>query len=79
MKISNKVKKNISLALIIAGVIICVGCSLNIIMDYSSFNDFMQLCSAIGFTLIAYAYFSVYRERIKNGILFGNTSLKTNK
>ena len=75
MKISNKAKRNIFLILMIIGVLNCLGCILNIILDGNSINDWMKLCASFGFTLIAFAYYHVFKKRIKRGSLFGNTNI----
>ena len=74
MKISNKVKRNIFLLLMIIGVLNCIGYILNIIMEGSSVNDWMKLCAALGFTFIAFAYYHIFKKRIKRGFPFGNTN-----
>ena len=74
MKTSNKVKRNIFLILMIIGVLNCIGYILNIIMEGSSVNDWMKLCAALGFTFIAFAYYHIFKKRIKRGFPFGNTN-----
>ena len=74
MKISNKVKRNIFLILMIIGVLNCIGYILNIIMEGSSVYDWMKLCAASGFTFIAFSYYHEFKKRIKRGIPFGNTN-----
>ena len=74
MKISNKVKRNIFLLLMITGVLNCIVYMLNIILNGNSVNDWMKLCAALGFTFIAFAYYLVFKKRIKRGFIFGNTN-----
>ena len=72
-RVSNRVKRNICLAVIMIGVLNCVGITLNIIMGDGSINNWMLIFATIGFILIAFAYFRVYWKRIKDGITFGNS------
>ena len=58
----------------IIGVLNCIGCILNIILEGSSINDWIKLCAALGFTLIAFAYYHLFNKRIKRGFIFGNTN-----
>lgn len=74
MKISNKTKRNIFLTLMIIGVLNGIGCILDIILDGSSLNDWMKLCAVLIFTFIAFAYYQLFKKRIKRGFLFGNAN-----
>ena len=58
----------------IIGVLNCIGCILNIILEGSSIIDWMKFCAVLVFTLFAIAYYNIFKKRIKRGFLFGNTN-----
>ena len=78
MRVTNKAKRNICLILMIIGVLSCLDCILNIIIEEGSTNDWMKLSAILGFTLFAFAYFIVFMKRIKRGILYGDSTPTVN-
>ena len=78
MKVSNRVKRNLFFAVIIIGILNCIAIIIDMIMAESSLNNWMQLSATLGLTLFAFAYFIVYRKRVKKGIRFGNSNYNYN-
>ena len=67
MKVSNRVKRNLFLALIIIGILKLIAITIDMIMVDGSLNHWMQLCATLGLTLFAFAYFIEYRRRVEKG------------
>lgn len=72
MKISNRVKRNISLTLVIVGCAIFIARLIQVIETPSSGRAWFELFSICVLTYICFDSFSIYRRRVKRGILFGD-------
>lgn len=72
MKISNRVKRNISLTLFVVG-LFCMGArSVNVLQNPKSFMAWFEFAGIAFLTwCICFDNFLIYRRRVKKGILFG--------
>lgn len=70
MKISNRVKRNISFILIIVGIACIAARAWDVITDPSSGRAWFKLVSIVVLTYFCFNSFRIYRARLKNGILF---------
>lgn len=76
MKISNRVKRNISFTLFTLFVVglLCMGArSVDVLHNPSSFMGWFEFAGITFLTwCICFDNFLIYRRRVKNGILFGS-------
>ncbi|MDE5877379.1 MAG: hypothetical protein K2H47_07800 [Muribaculaceae bacterium] len=71
MKLSNPVKRNISLTLLIVGIMCIIGRIWEIVMDPTSVKLWFELVSIIILTYICFDRFRVLQKRVRQGIIFG--------
>lgn len=72
MKVSNRVKRNISFTLFIVG-IACVACRVwELVLDPSSGRAWWNVIGMAILTYFTFDSFMTYRRRVKNHILFGS-------
>lgn len=76
MMISNRVKRNISGTLFVVGLSIMGIRASNVVANPSSGMAWFEFIGITILTWICYDSFSIYRKRVKNGILFGNQKPK---
>ncbi len=70
MKISNRVKRNLSLTLAILG-FVCMGSfAVELVMDPKSAKLWFQFIGVVICTTSFLEAYRTYRRRVKNGILF---------
>lgn len=72
MRISNKIKRNISFTLLIVGCLCIISDAFDVACNPSSGKAWFEL---VGITILTYFCFDdflIYRGKLKNGILFGN-------
>ena len=72
MKISNRVRRNLSFTLMLLGIAIIIERGWELVMNPTSGNAWFQLCSIILLTYICFDNFRIYRKRVEQGILFGS-------
>ena len=73
MKISNRVKRNISCALTILGCVIIVAQTVTPIMNKAmTRQDWLNIIGALVITYCAFDNFKIYRKRVREGIIFGS-------
>lgn len=71
MKVSNRVKRNLSFALTVIGCMCIAGRAWDVAMEPSSKMAWFNLVGIIIITGACVDNFLIYRRRIKRGILFG--------
>lgn len=72
MKISNRVKRNITFALFVVGLLCMAARSVDVVQNPGSLMAWFKLASITLLTwFICFDNFLIYRRRVKNGILFG--------
>lgn len=73
MKISNRVKRNISFTLFIVGLFCMAARSVNVVQNPHFFMTWFELTGITFLTwCICFDNFLIYRRKVKNGILFGS-------
>ncbi len=72
MRVSNRVKRNISATLCVVGVICIVGRIWEVVMEPKSGMGWFELGGMILLTYLCFDNFLIYRRRVKNGIKFGS-------
>lgn len=72
MKISNRVKRNISLTLLVIGLICIASRIWDVALAPSSGRAWFNLFSIVVLTYICFDNFLIYRRRVKKGIKFGS-------
>ena len=72
MKLSNRVKRNISFTLMLLGVAIIIARAWDIVMEPSSGKAWFNLFSITVLTYICFDRFSELQKRVKKGIIFGS-------
>lgn len=73
MTVSNRIKRNISFVLTIIGCSIILARIIGPIMNQSiSGRNWFEIFGAIVITWCAFSNFSIYRKRVKDGIIFGS-------
>ncbi len=73
MKVSNRVKRNISFVLTIIGCAIIVARIVEPIMSKSiTGQNWFEIIGAIVITYCAFDNFNIYRKRVRDGIIFGS-------
>lgn len=75
MKISNRVKRNISFTLTIVGVACIASRARDVAMSPSSGMAWFEFCGMMVITWCCYDNFRIYRRRVRKGILFGSEPL----
>ncbi|MCM1142593.1 MAG: hypothetical protein NC453_28820 [Muribaculum sp.] len=70
--ISNRVKRNISLTLMILGCICIVSRAFDVAAAPSSGKAWFDLCGIILLTYLCFDNYMIYRRRVKKGIIFGS-------
>ena len=71
MRISNRVKSNVSLALMVVGCMCIAARAWDVAMEPSSKMAWFNLVGIVIITGACVDNFLIYRRRIKRGILFG--------
>ncbi len=71
MKVSNRVKRNLALVLIVIGCMCIAGRAWDVAMELSSKMARFNLAGIVIITGACVDNFLIYRRRIKRGILFG--------
>ncbi len=71
MKISNRVKRNISFVLTLLGIACIVADIWDVIIRPTSLKAWFDLCGMILMTYLCFDNFLIYRRRLKKGNLFG--------
>lgn len=72
MKISNRVKRDISFTLMLVGIVSCIARLWYVVMTPSSGKAWFEL---IGMAILTYPClddYLTYRRRVKDGIMFGS-------
>ena len=72
MKISNRVKRNISFALSIIGLACIASRIWDVILDPSSVRAWFELFSILVMTYICFDNYVIYNRRVKKGVKFGS-------
>lgn len=72
MKLSNRVKRNISFTLMLLGVAIIIARIWYVVMDPSSGKAWFNLFGIIVLTYICFDRFRELQKRVHKGILFGS-------
>lgn len=72
MKISNRVKRNITFALTIVGVVCIVARTWGVILAPSSRQAWFELVSILFLTFLCFSDFLSYSRRVKKGVMFGS-------
>ena len=73
MKISNRVKRNISFTLFVVGLFCMAARSVEVLQNPASAKALFEFASIAFLTwCICFDNFLSYRRRVKNGILFGS-------
>ncbi len=70
--VSNRVKRNISGSLCILGLMIMGVRAFDVVAEPSSLKAWFEFISIDILTFICYDNFSIYRRRVKRGIMYGN-------
>ena len=76
MRTSNRVRRNISLTLVIVGLICIVSRAWDVIVDPHSGKAWFDLCSIVFLTALCFDSYRIYRRRLARGILFGGVESK---
>ncbi len=71
MKISNPVKRNISLTLMIVGIMCIIARAWEVILTPTSGKLWFELISIIILTYICFDRFRILQKRVRKGIIFG--------
>lgn len=69
MKISNRIKRNISFVLLVVGVACTAARIWNVVMTPDSGWAWFELCAIVLPTFLCFDSYRTYRRRIKNGVL----------
>lgn len=73
MRISNRVKRNISFTLFVVGLLCMAARSIDVFQNPASTMAWFEFAGITFLTwCICFDHFLVYRRRVKNGILFGS-------
>lgn len=72
MRISNRVKRNISLTLVIVGVSCIIGSICKVVMAPSSGSAWFDLSGMLLLTYLSFDNYLEWNRRVKKGILFGS-------
>ncbi|MBO4945628.1 MAG: hypothetical protein J6C91_10305 [Muribaculaceae bacterium] len=72
MKISNRVKRNISLTLTVVGIICIISRIWDVAIAPASGQAWFDLFSILVLTYICFDNYMIYRRRVKKGIIFGS-------
>lgn len=72
MKVSNRVKRNISLTLTVVGLMCTAARAADVAQDMSSARAWFELAGITVMTYLCYDNFRLYRRRVRKGILFGS-------
>lgn len=72
MRISNRVRRNISFVLVIVGVVCIAARAWKVIIAPGCGHAWFELFGILVITYICFDNFQIYRHRIKNGILYGS-------
>lgn len=76
MRISNRVKRNISLTLSVLGVVCTISRAWDVVIDPHSGKAWFDLFGIIFLTGLCFDDFLMYRRRLAQGLLFGSTADK---
>ena len=71
MKISNRVKCNISGVCLTIGILLTAICAWDVAINPSSGKAWFELCGIMLLTYLQFDSFMSYRKLVKEGILFG--------
>lgn len=72
MRISNKVRRNISFSLLVLGVSIIIARTLQVVENPSSGSAWFKLFGIIVLTFICFERFRQLKQLVEKGILFGS-------
>lgn len=72
MKISNRVKRNISFTLFVVGIICIASRIWDVALALSSGRAWFDLFSIVVLTYLCLDNYLIYRRRVKKGIKFGS-------
>lgn len=72
MKISNRVKRNISAVLLVIGILCIIGRAFDVVIAPKSGMAWFHLGGIIILTYLCFDNLRIYHRRVKNGITFGN-------
>lgn len=72
MRISNKVRRNISFTLFLLGISIIIARTLQVVENPSSGSAWFKLCGIIVLTFICFERFRELKQLVDKGILFGS-------
>ena len=72
MQISNRVKRNISLTLLVIGLICIASRIWDVALAPSSGRAWFDLFSIVVLTYLCFDNYLIYRRRVKKGIKFGS-------
>lgn len=72
MKISNRVKRNISFTLSLVGLICIVARAWEVVLAPSSGRAWFDLSGMVVLTYLCFDNYLDYRRRVKAGIMFGS-------
>lgn len=72
MKVSNRVKRNISLTLVFVGLLCTAARAQGVVADPSSVKAWFKLIGIVVLTELCYENYRIYRRRVRRGILFGS-------
>lgn len=72
MKVSNRVKRNISLTLLVVGVLCILGRTWEVLMAPSSGQAWFDLFAIFVITILCLDNYLIYNRRVKRGINFGS-------
>lgn len=70
MKVSNRVKRNLSFSLFIVGIFCIIARAWEVVLTPSSGKAWFELCGIILLTYICFDNFRILQKRVKAGILF---------
>ena len=70
MRVSNRVKRNVSFTLLIVGVLCIIARAWTVAVDPSSGSAWFDLVGIILLTYICFDRFMIFRRRVRHGNLF---------
>ncbi len=71
MKVSNRVKRNISLTLSVIGCLCILSRAWSVMTNPSSGHAWFDLVGMIIISYLCFDNYLIYRRRVKDGIIFG--------
>ena len=72
MKVSNRVKRNISLTLLVIGIVCILARAWEVLMAPSSGQAWFDLIGILIITFLCLDNYLIYNRRVKRGINFGS-------